>query len=100
MADAITFYLEENLVPTEVTNGQMGRVAGLRFVSSEVYATCSPEEPGPMTKLLTMTGTSAIANVIAGTVLTTSAPMTAVIVVALFALGVIIRCAPFLGAGS
>lgn len=74
-------------------------MAGLRFDSSEAYATHgSSRGPDPVTKILTMTGTNALASVIAGTVLTTSAPTLAVIIVALFAFSVIMMRTPSLGA--
>ena len=84
---------------TEVETGQQGLMAGLRFESSEAYATFGGfQGPGPVTEVLTMTGTSAIASVIASIVLTTSAPVTAVIVTALFAFSVIMMRTPSLGA--
>jgi len=74
-------------------------VAGLRFDSSEAYATSGNSRgPGPLNKVLTMTGTSTIASTLASIVLTTSAPVTAVIVTALFASSVILMWTPSLGA--
>jgi len=74
-------------------------VAGLRFDSSEAYATNgSSRGPDPVIKILTMTGTNALASIIAGTVLTTSAPTVAVSIVALFAFSVIMMRTPSLGA--
>lgn len=73
-------------------------MAGLRFESSEAYATLgSSRGPGPVNKSLTMIGTSTIASVIAGIVLTTSAPTIAVILVALLVSSVILMRTPSLG---
>jgi len=80
-------------------NGQQGRVAGLRFNSSEAYATHgSSRGLDPVTKILTMTGTNALASIITGTVLATSVPTVAVSIVALFAFSVILMRTPSLGA--
>jgi len=74
-------------------------VAGLRFDSSEAYATSgSLRGLNPINKILTMIGTNALATIFAGTVLTTSAPTVAVIIVALFASSVILMRTPSLGA--
>lgn len=76
-------------------------MAGLRFDSSEAYATYgSSRGPDPVNKVLAMIGTSTLASVIASIVLTTSAPMMAVIIVALFASSVSLMRTPSLGAAS
>ena len=74
-------------------------MAGLRFESSEAYATPgSTREPDPVNKILTMVGTSTLASVIGSIVLTTSASMMTVILVALFASSAILMRTPSLGA--